>query len=176
VTELLFIDTETVALHPFAGSVWEIAWMRYGDDEPTSHLIAPSLMLADPASLEINGFFDRFEQHLTTPADDVIGDLILALDDRPALAGSNPGFDEAHLLANWPELRGLWHHHPVDVPTLIAGSSYDDDPPPPWRLSQAARWAGIDPDAYDRHTAAGDVLLTRDLYRAWKTGAIAEAS
>ena len=52
----------------------------------------------------------------------------------------------------------------------MCGSSADGDRLPPWRLGQAARWAGIDVDGYERHTAAGDVLLTRDLYLAWKDG------
>lgn len=170
-TDLLFLDTETVHLHPFCGSVWEVAWMRLDDPEPTVHLVAPSLMLADPTALEVGGFFDRFDQDASTPRDDVLAELTKALDDRPALAGSAPWFDERHLLANWPELLDVWHHHHVDVPTLICGSSSDGDDVPPWRLSQAARWAGIDPHDYPRHTAAGDVLLTRDLYRTWRYGA-----
>lgn len=169
--QLLFIDLETVHLRPFLGSVWELAWMRLDDDAPTVHMVQPSLSLADPDALEVGGFFNRFDRDIATLRDDAVGELLAALDGRPALAGSAPWFDAAHLTANWPELHDCWHHHHVDVPTLVCGSSTVGDDPPPWRLSTAARWAGLDVDAYDRHTAAGDVLLTRDLYLAWKDGA-----
>lgn len=167
-TDLLFLDTETVHIDPFAGSVWEVAWATLDQSLVTSVYVMPSLMRADPTALEVGRFFDRFHRDSATPGVEVEKMLVEALNGRPALAGSAPWFDAAHLVANWPDLAGRWHHHHVDVPTLLCGAG--SDPEPPWRLSQAAELAGIDLDNYARHTAAGDVRLTRDLYRAWRDG------
>lgn len=170
-TELLFIDVESVHLDPFEGSVWEVAWAPL-DGPIVSHMVAPSLMRASTVALEVGRFFDRYDDDRATRRYDVYMALYQTLVDldRPALVGSAPWFDAAHLLANWPGLRGLWHHHHVDVPTLLAGNSERGDPEPPWRLSQAAEVCGLDLGAYARHTAAGDVALTRDLYLRWVDG------
>lgn len=168
---LLFIDCETIHLEPFEGSMWELAFMRLDDDVPQTFTFSPLLSLADPQALEISRYDERFDIDRATPRVAVVDALEKALADRPALAGSAPWFDANHIAANFAGVAGMWHHHHLDVPTLVAGATYEGDPEPPWRLSQAARWADIDPDAYDRHTAAGDVLLARDLYRAWRTGA-----
>ena len=170
-TDLLFLDCETIHLSAFTGSVWEIAWMRVDDDTPTVHKAADLERFRGRLAPAWDApFHARFDPDTATLRDDVADELAKALADRPAVAGSNPGFDQRHIAVNWPELDDTWFHHPVDVPTLICGSSAAGDPPPPWRLSQAAEWAGIDRDAYPRHTAAGDVLLTRDLYIKWRHG------
>lgn len=169
-TDLLFLDTETTSRWPYLGSVWEVAWATL-DGPIHTFMVAPSLMRAEPIALEVGRFYDRYDDDLATPRAMVEQRLREALDGKPALVGSNPGFDERHLLVNWPDLAEAWHHHPVDVPTLLAGASGEGDPEPPWRLSRAAGWAGLDAAAYARHTAAGDVALTRDLYRRWRDGA-----
>jgi hypothetical protein len=175
--ELLFIDIETVCLAPRRGSVWEVAWATLHGPIETIQIV-PDLAHAEIAALEINRFVDRYDAaEALSPGDAVerLDDVLIGSDDQPryVLAGSAPWFDADHLnRLPWDKVSlepgGLWHHHHVDVPTLAAGRLGPGAVPLPARLSTVARAAEFILDAYDRHTAAGDVALTRDLYLWWK--------
>jgi len=88
--------------------------------------------------------------------------------DAPVIAGSNPAFDMERL-TDLLQANGFepgWHYHPCDVPTLAAGwlAARGKLFPRPWKSDYLSAAAGINPALYQRHTALGDVLWTRDLY------------
>lgn len=170
---LLFLDLETVRLDPAPGSIWEIGWAT-AEGPVQSVFVVPDLNVAHPKALEVGQFGARYDHAdaLTQPQAAnlirmLLDDLTTIDDDRehpPVLVGSAPWFDAAHLeaLLDGP---GAWHHHHDDMPARAGGAL---GLTPPTRLKDAATAAGLNLDAYRLHTAAGDVALTRDLYRWWR--------
>lgn len=170
---LLFLDLETVSLDPQPGSVWEIGWADL-EGPVQSTFVIPDLTIAQPQALEVGQFGARYD-HATALSQHAAADLVRTLlhdrvahdhdgrEERPVIVGSAPWFDADHLEAMMGH-PGRWHHHHDDMPARAAGAL---GLPPPTRLKDAAAAAGLDLDAYRTHTAAGDVALTRDLYRWW---------
>jgi hypothetical protein len=171
---LLFLDLETVTLDPKPGSVWEIGWADL-EGPVQSVFVIPDLTIAQAKALEVGRFGERYD-HGAAFTQHQAADLVRGLLDdrvthdddgreqRPVIVGSAPWFDADHLAAMFGH-PGRWHHHHDDMPARAAGALGLD---PPTRLKDAATAAGFDTGAYEAHTAAGDVELTRDLYRWWK--------
>lgn len=108
------------------------------------------------------------------------------------LVGAVVSFD-AEVLAARMRANGIcpsWHYHLIDVEALAAGflaqwaasgrrglnpapASPDEDWPhePPWDSAELSRLVGVDPDAFDRHTALGDARWARAIYDAVTGGA-----
>ncbi len=170
---LVFVDVETVTLDPQPGSVWEIAVMGPDDDEPKVTQVRPDLSIADMESLKVGRFADRYnasEAKHNYP-NDLVSWLISNVPDGAVLVGSNPQFDIAHLDMHWRHYEfsesnpAPWAYHPCDLPSLVAGATGRwPDHDGSLSLKWAAVTVGLDPDAYERHTAAGDVLLARDIW------------
>ncbi len=109
------------------------------------------------------------------------------------LAGAVVSFDAERL---WKLLRAngecpMWHYHLVDVEALAAGwvsaqcegeaadgtrgtvgvvrldgSVNHIDGRPPWTSTDLSLAVGVNPSAFDRHTALGDARWARAIYRA----------
>lgn len=164
---LVFLDTETVTLDPQPGSVWEIAVMLPDDDTPRVTQVQPDLSAAEPKALEVGRFAYRYRYDLALRHfDDVRAWCRDNIPEGSVIVGSNPQFDTAHLGQFYGPKVAPWHYHPCDLPSLVAGATGRwPDADGSLSLKWAAETVGIDPDGYERHTAAGDVLLARDIWR-----------
>lgn len=85
-----------------------------------------------------------------------------------------------------PSVEPSWHYHLIDVENLIVGhmrskmvnlrretrhaaaarTLFLDLTTPPWMSDDLSKAVGVDPDAYNRHTAMGDVEWVRDQFDA----------
>jgi hypothetical protein len=181
-TPLAFIDCETSHLEAEVGDAWEVAVIRRDPDGiETENLwhIRVDLDVADPESLRIGGYAERFavpdgtdavaireypdgstmREHLThQDVRDAIGELLAGA----VLIGSNPGFDDRFLrklLGSAP-----WHYRPVDIATLAAGSQLGtaralrsfggelrdtDLPKLPFSSRGLSEWLGVEPPGPD---------------------------
>lgn len=122
--------------------------------------------LAHPIALEVGRFHERYAQERPPHRpEDVARDLHDLLGDGVHLAGSVVSFDEERLRRLlWRHgLSPQWHYHLVDVEALAAGKA---GLPPPWDSEALSRALGIDPDAFDRHTALGDARWAKAVYDA----------
>jgi DNA polymerase III epsilon subunit-like protein len=146
---LAFIDTETTHLDPRHGDAWEIAVIRRREDGVDAEYVwqvRPDLANADPESLAIGKFHERFAvpddwdaiefipsgPPMRSTLPEMLFDLQEALSGA-VLVGSNPGFDVAFLSKLlWASDRKLpWHYRPIDIAALAAG----------YRFGQAASGA-----------------------------------
>lgn len=181
-----FVDTETTALDRDLRQIWEVALLVPG----THHVwnLPVDLSRADPMSLGMNGFHDRYN-HWDTP--DIERPAILRefaaefarLTRGLHLVGACVNFDELSL---WRLVRDngqcpMWHYHLGDVENMAAGYLasgvapkawpglyYGSEPlyRPPWNSTLLSYAVGVDPDQYDRHTALGDALWAKAIYEA----------
>lgn len=168
---------------------------RPGEDTTEHHWFVDifdlDLLTADPESLRIGGFWDRHPQAAWVKVDDrgqvfirpeawhqiptdrtvrehemlpLLADLVR---DKAIICGSNPAFDQytlgPRMLAN--NITPGWYYHPCDVPERAKGWLAAQGRPVPERTDDVVRACGLDPDAYERHTALGDCRLFRDLHR-----------
>jgi DNA polymerase III epsilon subunit-like protein len=159
---LCFIDTETTGLDPAQHHAVEIAWAL--DDGPIQTFV-PWHMLdgADPKALEINGYFER-DLDLAKEGDQEVteGKVIRAL-RGVTLVGSNPAFDAAFLRKSFGF--APWKHRLIDVSNCAMWEFGWDEPKGLAEVVKALRDHGQDIPDPD-HTAAGDVAVTRAVYRA----------
>lgn len=102
--------------------------------------------------------------------------------DGAHIVGAVPSFDDAFLKAAfWPlSLRVKWHYHLIDVETLTVGwlegdaaaaraevdASLTSGVTFPWDSEDLSARMGVDPAAFDRHTALGDARWARAIYDA----------
>lgn len=139
---LAFIDTETTHLDPRHGDAWEIAVIRRREDGVDTEYVwqvRPDLTTADPESLAIGKFHERFAipddwdaieaipsgPPMRSKLPEMLFDLQEALSGA-VLVGSNPGFDVAFLSKLlWAHGRKLpWRYRPVDIATMAVGHLY----------------------------------------------------
>lgn len=138
-SRLVFLDTETTGLDPRTHQIWEIGAIlrdEWGTETEYLWQIRPNLDTADPKSLEIGRFHERFLVPEGVDAVRVMEDgslWKLALHEmlfdfqevvRDAhLVGAVPSFDDAFLKALLQPLnrRIGWHYHLIDVETLAVG-------------------------------------------------------
>lgn len=198
-TTLAFVDTETTHLDPRHGDAWEIAVIRRREDGvDTEYLwqIRPDLATADPVSLKIGKFRERFavpdgwDAIKFIPSGPPMRSLLPAMlfDLQEALSGavivgSNPGFDVAFLtkLLQRHGRKLPWHYRPIDIATLAAGYEHGkaasnpggdylfpaDFPQHPYKSYDLSRAVGVEPPTAEAaHTALGDARWARDVHDA----------
>lgn len=202
ITKLAFVDMETLSL-PRAGVPpvpWEVAWITaelfaaHEADSAEPHIritgsdvfqpmrAAVHLADADPMSLRIGGFYERYQHGLIWGSEaDIVDDAIemVTVDDsdwphweKMARAtsdhwwvGAVPDFDER--IARTEMLRhGLClatHYHLIDVETYAAGKF---DIPLPWTLKRVMDAADVSRSPLGEHTALGDTVDCVRLFAA----------
>ncbi|MFD5709542.1 hypothetical protein ACFWHW_03955 [Streptomyces pharetrae] len=204
---IAFVDTETTHLDAEIGEVWEVAViLRETDDNTPTDTeyvwqIRPNLATADPESLKIGRYLERFvvpphaeaawtgyDQGPVLPM--MRKEVVAAVMDvlrGAVLVGSNPGFDDRFLRKLLGPGSAQWHYRPVDVATLVAGSRFGlasairafggkpsetDVPTFPFSSRAMSRFAGVEPPGDGvAHTALGDARWVRDVFDAVTGGA-----
>lgn len=186
-TPLIFLDTETTGLRPDIHAPWEVAWVTARHDVERKLLIVQRrfqcfvirstriIAGADPFALEIGRFEERYDESATVTYHELVRELRLdteaiahGTDEKvPHLVGAVPSFDHNMLCVNWlgwPGFsEGLWHYHLVDVEVLAAGAL---GVAPPYKSDELAAQFRIVANEDTKHTAAGDVDWTMQLYAA----------
>jgi DNA polymerase III epsilon subunit-like protein len=160
-TALCFIDTETTGLDPDVHDVFEVAY-ALDDDEVMSFLLPHTLRNADPQALRLNGYHERGALIYTNDERLTPTSLVTEL-RNVTLVGSNPAFDAAFLRKRIGY--APWHHRMIDVTTCAMWQFGWDRPKGLADVATELRQNGHDIAEPD-HTAAGDVLVTRQVYRA----------
>jgi hypothetical protein len=189
--QLAFLDTEAITLEPGPDVLWEVGMiLRGADGEDTEwrYQLAPNMDVADPRSLEISMFDQRYqvpdglEALAWTPLDLGEGARLTHAAAAESLArllygrhlvGAVPSFDSERLGAYLRrfDLRPPWHYHLIDVENLCVGwlsGKFGQAVGLPWDSEEVSRACGVNPPdlGADRHTALGDARWVRDLYDA----------
>ncbi len=178
-TDIVFLDTETLGLDPMA-PIWEFAAIRVQPGFPVEtreftiqH--EPDGWLEKMAASGDKGAqlaFDYRQRY--NPAHALSeADAAKEIDEITAgaqVVGCNPGFDLDSLrLTNLLEANGIepnWHYHPDDISSMAKGwlSAAGRLPAPPWSSDQLSLALGVDPERYARHTAMGDCRWVQAQY------------
>ncbi|WP_370665375.1 hypothetical protein [Streptomyces sp. IBSBF 2507] len=206
-TNIAFVDTETTHLDAEIGEVWEVAViLRETDDNTPTDTeyvwqVRPNLATADPESLKIGRYLERFvvpphaeaawtgyDQGPVLPMQrrEVVAAVMDVLSGA-VLVGSNPGFDDRFLRKLLGPGAAQWHYRPVDIAVLAAGymhglahmlgqagtrPEYFRDPQMPYSSRSLSRWVGVEPPGDEAaHTALGDARWARDVFDAVTGGA-----
>ena len=165
---LVFCDCETTGLNPFLHEPWEVGviFVVEGMDPVEKRWLLPvdHLEWSEPAALKIGGFLQRHDRDkLTDPG--LFAHEFMQMTRDAIIVGVNPTFD-IQMLTHYLFQHGgvpTWHYQPVCLSNLIAGKF---GKPPPWRSHELSRLVGVNPDAFDRHSALGDCRWTKAMYDA----------
>lgn len=175
---LLFMDTETTSLNRHTRVPWEVALIRR---EPTGEerrrvfqieLNSYELAKADPESLRINGFHDRYDP-IEAFSKRTAAAFISEFTEDANIVGMVPSFDIYGFenTLDYADLKEKWHYQYLDVDNIAYGFylakgkqlslPIDTD----WVLDDLA----VEYIEEDRHTAMGDAELTRRYFDALHT-------
>lgn len=179
-SEVLFVDTETISLARDYRHLWEIALLVPGEDgKETEFVCYPTVPLdeADPMALKIGRFHERHPSqgaHVKPSSPPSKAKLaawakeIVRLTDGKHLVGAVPSFDEERL---WGFCKAhgqtpTWHYHLVDVEALAIGYACAEGKSfgLPWDSERLSAYLGVDPGQFDRHTALGDCRWAQAIY------------
>lgn len=167
---LLYLDTETTGL-TLEHDIWEIAF-AFDDGQVESMFVPHNPVNADPAALELNGYWHRWVPPRNPHGDHHLRFLIGLLDDPVTVVGANPSFDTYRLERRWGS--APWHYRLLDVEAYAMPYLRLDKPCSLNHVADALRSEGH-PIPIPDHTAARDVetvravhLTLRDIYREAK--------
>lgn len=173
---LVYLDCETLSLHPEMHHVWEISWAV--EDGPIQTIqVDHTLRGADQKAMQINRYIDRVEPIRFARAQQVsherdwkpqLGSLPVALWDdlrQATVVGQNPGFDMYRLSRRWM-WQEPWHYRPLDIASMAAQQFR-------WRNPKGLAGLvdflnnelGFNVPVPD-HTSAGDVAALRGCHQA----------
>lgn len=163
---IVYLDTETLGLDEVA-PIWEFAAVRREENRFTSeHFFIrhdPSNWLHDLPQSFRDDYSARYSVRNSIPRLEA-AKRIFAITQGAMVVGAVPSFDTIRLtrLLRWANLEPEWHYHLVDVENLAVGylAAKGALMPPPWNSNDLSLALGVDPDAYERHTAMGDVEWT----------------
>lgn len=172
-TDLVFLDTETLGLDPDA-PVWEFAAVRRLDPvgevkvEFTIHH-NPAHWLDDFPEAFLADYLNRFNPY-DAWCETVAARTIHRITKGAHIVGAVPSFDTERLakLLRRNGIEPEWHYHLIDVENIVVGylAGRGELIPPPWKSDQLSAAVGVNPDDYNRHTAMGDVLWSMSQWDA----------
>jgi hypothetical protein len=176
VTDIVFMDTETLGLSPDA-PIWEFAAIRRSGfgTETEFHCFIDHYPL--PWFNQLPESFQQDYEARYSPELAITrwqaAELVRDATSGAHVIGAVPSFDTARL---WKLLDHAspvftsepWHYHLIDVENLIVGylAAKGEVLPPPWKSDELSRAVGVDPEGFARHTAMGDVLWVKAQYDA----------
>ncbi len=103
---------------------------------------------------------------VVTPRDFAREFVRLVMDKH--LVGMNPAFDDKFLvpLMQTGQEAVMWHYHLIDLEAMILGylAGAGTDLSIPWKSTDLSLAIGVDPEAFERHTALGDAMWARAVY------------
>lgn len=191
-SQLAYVDIETTGLDPERHVPWEIGLIVDGQEYRwLLALTDDDIRQADPIALDIGGFHERHPQgNRFSPSDVPLGGSIEAEGPRSAagaigrlthgrhLVGAVVSFDADRLVRLFARngVKPGWHYHLIDVEGLAVGFvmgryGISDEAERsalalPWKSEELSRCVGVEPDAFEKHTALGDARWARMLYQA----------
>lgn len=161
-SDLLFLDVETLDLWEAPGTVWEVAFkVGHGSvvefqTEHDPHLLAPE-------AAAVNHYHERVAAESDRWAWEPAIDWIEGVMKGAVIVGSNPDFDMRHLAAQG--VRRVGHHKPIDVTVYAMGAMGAKRNPGLVKVLDFLTDRGHDVTLPD-HTATNDVLATYDAFYA----------
>lgn len=171
--DVVFLDTETTGL-AVTDDIWEIGAIRRHSDKTVSELhmfVEHDVRKCRTLPQSYRADHDaRYDHRISVPREDAASIIAEFLDDAVHIVGAVPNFDTERigiLLADFG-IEPSWHHHLIDIETLIVGHQLGSGqllPPLPWKSDELSRVIGIEPPGPgERHTAMGDA---RWVQRMW---------
>lgn len=164
---LAFIDCETTGLEPDRHEMWELAViLRAPGKDPVEGTwqLPVDLVTADPTSLQINHFYERYDAEMNdTPR--LAAREIATMLDGATLIGSIPSFDAA-FVDRFLRRNGSapsWHYRLLCVESLAAGRL---GLRPPWDTNEMGARLGCPKDPATQHTAMGDARWAMKVFDA----------
>lgn len=163
--DLCFIDTETTSLSAETGRIWEFAGIRRsaetGEETRLLFQIDVDLGEADPMSLKIGKYYERFDENKAVSDDWVAAKMISEFTRGTHLVGNCVSFDSERMeryLRDYGQCPG-WHYHVIDIEPIILGyaAAKGDTFPRPYKSSDLSAYIDVaEPSDEERHTAMGD--------------------
>lgn len=161
---ILILDTETLGLD-IEAPVWEVAAIRIDPVLGPRHEL--ELLVSHdpgdwvetlPTSFQ-EDYRSRFDFEKAYAPEHVADRIAYMARGGAIVMGSKPSFDVDRIEKLDPSVKMPWHHHPLDIPTLVHGYLCGKGvfPAPPWKSDFLSQMIGVDPRDFERHTAMGDV-------------------
>lgn len=158
---LIVVDTETTGLDPARHVPVEVAAINVTTGEELYFVPAVTreqLAAADPRAMQINRYYERGIWAERDPLRVAYNwDHLWEMLQGNTLAGANPRFDAAMLIAGCPDAAEVWHHRLADLSAYTAGVLGLDPTDLPG-LDRCCELCGVANEA--PHTAMGDARAT----------------
>jgi hypothetical protein len=172
-TDLVFMDTETLGLDPDA-PIWEFAGIRRGPNTGAPGCVVEAelrLFIRHDPLPWMREYPERFahdyRQRYNADAaleEELAAKAIFAFTTGAVVIGAVPSFDTERItkLLKRHGYDWGWHYHLMDVENAVVGylAAQGRVMPPPWDSDELSNALGVDPERYARHTALGDVQWT----------------